>query len=192
MFVNKPWLRFIVEPEGGEPSGGAPAPTDPPEGEDPKPEDQPKDDDKPLGEPGLKALQAERAAREKAEQKLAAIEADKEKARIAGLKGQEKSDAERDAAIKDAAEARALLAVSNAARKHSITDDKDLALLASVPAEQVEALAARLAKPATAGKSGTEVTGSKAKTSLEQQLADATKARDFQKVVALRQQIAAR
>lgn len=163
MFVNKPWLRFIVEPEGGEPSGGAPAPTDPPESEDPKPENQPKDEDEKLGEPGLKALKSERAAREKAEQKLAALEAEKEKARIAKLGEKEKADAERDAAIKEAAEARAEAAVERAARKHSITDDDDLKLLATVPADQVEAFAKRLAKTASAGKSGLPAGGAKEK-----------------------------
>ncbi|MGM5065723.1 hypothetical protein EU244_012815 [Rhodococcus qingshengii] len=163
MFVNKPWLRFIVEPEGGEPSGGAPAPTDPPESEDPKPEDQPKDDDEKLGEPGLKALKAERAAREKAEQKIAAYEAEKEKARIAKLDGKEKAEAERDALAKERDEARAEAAVERAARKHSITDDKDLKLLASVPADQVEAFAARLAKAPSAGKSGLPAGGGREK-----------------------------
>ncbi|NMM84307.1 hypothetical protein B2J88_08030 [Rhodococcus sp. SRB_17] len=118
-------------------------------------------------------------------------------AELEKIKADKMSDDEkRDAALKDANEraekAEARAAVSDAASKHGITDKSDLAFLSSVPADEVEALAKRLAKPATAGKSGTEVTGSKAKAPLEQQLADAQKARDFQKVVALRQQIAAR
>ncbi len=163
MLVNKPWLRFIVEPEGGEPSGAAPAPVETPT-EEQKPDDKkPEDDDEKLGEPGLKALKAERAAREKAEQKIAAYEAEKEKARIAKLGDKEKADAERDAAIKEAAEARAEAAVERAARKHSITDDDDLKLLATVPADQVEAFAKRLAKTASAGKSGLPAGGGREK-----------------------------
>ncbi|MDV6276381.1 hypothetical protein R3Q06_23050 [Rhodococcus erythropolis] len=191
MLVNKPWLRFIVEPEGGEPSGGAPAPTDPPEEQ--KPDDKkPEDDDEKLGEPGLKALKAERTRAEKAEQKLAALEAEKEKARIAKLGEKEKADAERDAALKEAAEARAEAAVERAARKHSITDDADLKLLAAVPADQVEAFAKRLAKPASAGKSGNQVGGAAAAAPIEQQIAEAQKARDFTRAIALKQQLAAR
>lgn len=58
-------LRFMTTPEGGEPAGGgAPAP---------KLDDAPKGDDA-LGAPGLKALQAEREAREAAETRARALE----------------------------------------------------------------------------------------------------------------------
>lgn len=103
----------------------------------------------------------------------------------------EKIQAERDQAAKDAAEARAELAVERAARKHGITEDKDLDLLAGLPADKVDAFAKRLSeanKPAPAGRSGNPVGGAKQATPLEQQIADATAKRDFQRVIALKQQ----
>ena len=195
MFVNKPWLRFIVEPEDGEPSGGATPPQDPPNDDGAKPEgDKPKEDE-PLGEKGLKALQSERARAETLEKKLAAIEKKQEEQRIAKLGEKEKAEAERDAAAKEAAEARAALAIEKAARKHGLTDD-DVALLEGLPADKVDAFAKRLSagtkKTAPAGASGNEVTGSKQKASLEQQLADAQKNRDFQRVIAIKQQMYAK
>ena len=67
----RPRLRFVVEPEGGEPNGGAGAQG----GQEGKPEDGKADSksggDEPLGAPGLKALQDERDARATAEKALA-------------------------------------------------------------------------------------------------------------------------
>jgi hypothetical protein len=93
-----------------------------------------------------------------------AAAAELEKLKKSQMTDSEKRDADLKAANEraDAAEARA--AVNEAARKHNITDDGDLAFLSKFPADEVEALAKRLAKPATAGKSGTEVRGGKTST----------------------------
>ncbi|MGW0016930.1 hypothetical protein ACWDUD_01540 [Rhodococcus sp. NPDC003382] len=122
-------------------------------------------DDEQLGEGGKKALDAERAARKAAEQEVAKYKAAAEKDRLAKLDDQQRAEAERDAEKSRAEKLEAELAVERAARKHGITDDKDLELLAGVPADKVEALAKRLAatnaSANSAGRSGNGVGGSK-------------------------------
>lgn len=123
------------------------------------------DDDEPLGEGGKKALEAERARAKAAEQEVAKYKAAAEKDRLAKLGEKERAEAERDAEKTRAEKLEADLAVERAARKHGITDDKDLALLAGVPADQVDALAKRLAPVADkgAGRSGNGVGGERQK-----------------------------
>lgn len=72
---KRPSLRFIVDPAGADPAaggagGGAPAAA----GTDPKPGDPDPKTDEPLGENGLKALNAERDARKLADQKVKDLE----------------------------------------------------------------------------------------------------------------------
>lgn len=104
-------------------------------------------DDESLGEGGKKALEAERARAKAAEQEVAKYKAAAEKDRLAKLGEKERAEAERDAEKTRAEKAEADLAIERAARKHGITDDKDLELLAGVPADKVDALAKRLATP---------------------------------------------
>lgn len=120
-------------------------------------------DDEKLGEGGKKALERERAARKELEKRLAERDKADEKARLAKLDEKQRAEAERDAAAKEAEKARAELAVERAARKHGLTDDKDLDLLAGVPADKVDALAKRLAAAnGSTGKDfGREVGGSR-------------------------------
>ncbi|AOD23816.1 hypothetical protein IM25_21375 [Rhodococcus sp. p52] len=116
-------------------------------------------DDEKLGEGGKKALERERAARKELEKKLAERDKADEKARLAKLDEKQRAEAERDAAAKEAEKARAELAVERAARKHGITDDKDLELLAGVPADKVEALAKRIAAASKGKDFGSEAGG---------------------------------
>ncbi|WP_052227137.1 hypothetical protein [Rhodococcus sp. Chr-9] len=125
-------------------------------------------DDEKLGEGGKKALEAERARAKAAEQEVAKYKAAAEKDRLAKLDDQQRAEAERDKAAEEAEQARKELAVERAARKHGITDDKDIELLAGVPAEQVDALAKRLAPKKDTGKDfGNEVGGGKQRSSTE-------------------------
>ncbi|WP_432679345.1 hypothetical protein ACRAJ3_11440 [Rhodococcus pyridinivorans] len=115
-------------------------------------------DDEKLGEGGKKALERERAARKELEKKLAERDKADEKARLAKLDEKQRAEAERDAAAKEAEKARAELAVERAARKHGITDDKHLAILAKVAPDDVDEVAKTLA--ASKGKDfGREVGG---------------------------------
>lgn len=116
--------------------------------------EQPKSDDI-----DWKAM-ARKHEREAKANRAAAAELDKLKA--AQMSDTEKSNAEREQAVKDAADARAELAVERAARKHGITADKHLAILAKVAAEDVDEVAKTLAdtKPAPS-RSGNEVGGDK-------------------------------
>lgn len=152
-----------------------------------------------LGDGGKKALDAERAQRKAVEKELAGIKKAQEKAaeeaRLAKLSDDEKRDEIAKAATERAEKAEARAAVLDAARKHGIADDKDLELLSKLPADQVDEVAKRLsaaqktAPGAPAGPSGTEVKGAKQKAPLEQQLADAQKAKDWPRVIALKQQL---
>ncbi len=124
------------------------------------------DDDEPLGEGGKKALEAERARAKAAEQEVAKYKAAAEKDRLAKLGEKERAEAERDAEKTRAEKLEADLAIERAARKHGISDDKDLELLAGVPADKVDALAKRLATAQdskSAGRSGNGVGGERPK-----------------------------
>lgn len=117
-------------------------------------------DDEKLGEGGKKALEAERARAKALEKKLAERDKADEKARLAKLDEKQRAEAERDKAAEEAAQARKELAVERAARKHGITDDKHLAILAKVAPDDVDEVAKTLAVPK--GKDfGAEVGGGK-------------------------------
>lgn len=96
--ILDPRIRFIAEPIE---DGGPPPEDEGHEGEKP---------DEPLGEPGLKALQAERDARSQAEKQIADLNA-----RLKEFEDAQKTDEERkqealeerERALKDAADARA-------------------------------------------------------------------------------------
>ncbi len=97
----RPRLRFVTEPEGGEPSGGA----GPQGGQEQKPADTPADKtggDQPLGEAGIRALQAERDRAAKAERDLAALRKEIDDAK---LTTEQKTAADLAAAQRDAADA---------------------------------------------------------------------------------------
>lgn len=147
-------------------------------------------DDEKLGEGGKKALEAERARAKALEKEVAKYKDAAEKDRLSKLDDQQRAEAERDKAAEEAAKARAELAIERAARKHGITDDKDLDLLAGVPADKVDALAKRLAtaQDKGAGRSGNGVGGSRRTGSFDEQIAEAQKNRDFTRVIALKQQ----
>lgn len=115
-----------------------------------------------------KALVAEREARKAVEKELAGIKKAQEKAaeeaRLAKLSDDEKRDEIAKAAAERAEAAEKALAVERAARKHGLTDDKDLELLEGLPADKVDAIAKRIAaQKAPAGRSGNEVAGEKPK-----------------------------
>ncbi|NKU52529.1 hypothetical protein GS881_01945 [Rhodococcus hoagii] len=84
-----------------------------------------------------KALVAEREARKAVEKELAGIKKAQEKAaeeaRLAKLSDDEKRDEIAKAAAERAEAAEKALAVERAARKHGLTDDKDLELLEGSP-----------------------------------------------------------
>ncbi len=115
-----------------------------------------------------KALDAERTARKAAERELAGLRKAQEKAveeaRIAKLSDDEKRDEAAKTATERAEKAEARAAVLEACVEHGITDKADRELLSSLPADQVEAVAKRIAadaKPAPAGRSGNPVGGAK-------------------------------
>ena len=166
-----------------------------------KPDDDGKDDgDKLLGPNGEKALAAERDARKKSDQKVAALEA--QFAKLAEAFGVKPDESKPDGADKVDALAKAVdtilhnSAVDRVARDHGITDADDLALLREQANEQaMERLATRL-KPATgedgktktsaaprpdrsAGKGGGDSGG--AKQSVSQVMAERRKAREASK-----------
>ena len=127
--------------------------TDPPPAEPPVTEPEPpsesavEDGDEQLGEPGKKALAAERKAARDAQRRLAEAEAKLQAIEDAGKTELQKAT---DAAAKaqtDADDARQQLARERVARRHSLSDE-DVELL-SGDEEQMERLAARLAQVAT-------------------------------------------
>jgi hypothetical protein len=162
--------------------------------------DQTKDGDKLLGPNGEKALAAERDARKKSDQKVAALEA--QFAKLAEAFGVKPDESKPDGADKVDALAKAVdtilhnSTVDRVARDHGITDKDDLALLREQANEQaMERLATRL-KPATgedgktktsaaprpdrsAGKGGGDSGG--AKQSVSQVMAERRKAREASK-----------
>ena len=177
------------EPDPNQPDGAKPD------------DDGGKDDgDKPLGPNGEKALAAERDARKKSDQKVAALEA--QFAKLAEAFGVKPDESKPDGADKVDALAKAVdtilhnSAVDRVARDHGITDSDDLALLREQANEQaMERLATRL-KPATgedgktktsaaprpdrsAGKGGGDSGG--AKQSVSQVMAERRKAREASK-----------
>ena len=115
-----------------------------------KPDEGGKDDgDKPLGPNGEKALAAERDARKKSDQKVAALEAQFTK--LAEAFGVKPADSKPDGEDKVDALAKAVdtilhnSAVDRVARDHGITDADDLALLREQANEQaMEKLAKRI------------------------------------------------
>ena len=93
-----------------------------------------------------------------------AAAAELEKIRAKSRTAEENAQKAAQDAAEDAAKARAELAVERAARKHGITDDKDLAVLAKVAPDDVDDVAKRLAAATkSAGRSGNDVGGSKSK-----------------------------
>ena len=135
---------------GGWTMTATPPEPDPNQPDGTKPDDGGKDDgDKPLGPNGEKALAAERDARKKSDQKVAALE--EQMSRLADALGV-KPDAGKpdgDDKVKALADAVSGLvhnaAVDRVARTHGITDTDDLALLAGQATEEaMEKLAKRL------------------------------------------------
>lgn len=187
---------------GGWTMTATPPEPDPNQPDGTKPDDDGgKDDgDKPLGPNGEKALAAERDARKKSDQKVAALEA--QFAKLAEAFGVKPDESKPDGADKVDALAKAVdtilhnSAVDRVARDHGITDADDLALLREQANEQaMERLATRL-KPATgedgktktsaaprpdrsAGKGGGDSGG--AKQSVSQVMAERRKAREASK-----------
>ena len=136
---------------GGWTMTATPPEPDPNQPDGAKPDDDGgKDDgDKPLGPNGEKALAAERDARKKSDQKVAALEA--QFAKLAEAFGVKPDESKPDGADKVDALAKAVdtilhnSAVDRVARDHGITDKDDLALLAEqATGEAMEKLAKRL------------------------------------------------
>ena len=135
---------------GGWTMTATPPEPDPNQPDGTKPDDGGKDDgDKPLGPNGEKALAAERDARKKSDQKVAALEA--QFAKLAEAFGVKPDESKPDGADKVDALAKAVdtilhnSAVDRVARDHGITDKDDLALLAEqATGEAMEKLAKRL------------------------------------------------
>lgn len=135
---------------GGWTMTATPPEPDPKQPDGTKPDDGGKDDgDKPLGPNGEKALAAERDARKKSDQKVAALEA--QFAKLAEAFGVKPDESKPDGEDKVDALAKAVdtilhnSAVDRVARDHGITDKDDLALLAEqATGEAMEKLAKRL------------------------------------------------
>lgn len=175
--------RFIEGNTGDPAPAGEPVVASDPVA-DPKPE--------PLGDAGLKALQAERDARKVAEDKVAEFEKAQAEADKAKLGEVERAQANADEAAKEAAGAKAELARYKLANKHGITDEEDLELLATAADETaMERLAVRLAKAATPGTPKPDLSGGprneKAGT-IAEQIAAAVKAGDKDAVASLKAQ----
>lgn len=174
---------------------GAPEPVAAPVAEpaaapDPIVEPEPKDE--PLGEGGKKALDAERAARKVAEDKVAAYEKEKADAAKAALSDIDRANTEAAERAKEAADAKTELARYKVAAKHGITDADDLELLATAADDaSMERLATRLAavapsgtpKPDPSGGARNEKTGT-----LAEQITAAEKAGDKSAVAVLKAQ----
>ncbi|MBY6385472.1 hypothetical protein HG717_16355 [Rhodococcus erythropolis] len=121
--------------------------------------------------------------------------AELEKIRSKNRTAEEKAAKEAADAKADAEAARAEAARERAARKYGLSDE-DLDFLDGTPADKFDArakaLSERIKAAAPAGKSGLPAGGAQEKAPLEQQIAEAQKARDFTRVIALKQQLAAR
>lgn len=182
------------DPEEHPQGGGDPAddpqddPKDDPQDEEPK--DPPKADDDKTDWKAM-ARKHEQRAKDNAE-------AAKELAKLkkSQMSEAEKLQTERDEAKAEAEATKAENARLKVEKKFKNLTDDDFAILDGVPADQYEARAkalsdriAKAAPDAPAGPSGTEVKGAKQKAPLEQQLADAQKAKDWPRVIALKQQL---
>lgn len=128
----------------------------------PKPPQQPAKTDEPLGEPGKKALEAERDARKKAEGDLAALRTDfdsfkTELSKAFGI--QSATDDGADALVQVQRQLNSIQhenAVYRLAAQHEITDEGDLDLLKSATDEAaMTKLAERLASAKAASTPGT-------------------------------------
>ncbi|WP_395704820.1 hypothetical protein [Rhodococcus ruber] len=138
------------DPNPGGGNGGEGGKSDDGDGK-PKDDSKPKGDEKPNGDDTTdwkaKALEFEEKAKanSKAAEELDKIKRDQ-------MTEDQKRQADLQASQEREAKLAAELAVERAARKHSITEDKDLELLAKLPADQVEAVAKRLAATNAAGR----------------------------------------
>ena len=181
-----PTEPVATDPPPADPVVTDPAPTTPPAGEDPKPEE-------PLGDTGIKALQAERDARKQAE-KLAADHAAKLKEyEDAQLSEKERLEKERDEAREVSAENARKVALYEAAVEYGL-EKGDLELLDGVPADQIDARAKRLAErlaavgPKTPKPDPTQGGRNGAGTGIDAQIEEAQRAGDFRKVISLQNQ----
>ncbi|WP_280442236.1 hypothetical protein [Nocardia brasiliensis] len=155
--------------------------------------------DEGLGEGGKKALEAERKARADAEKAQRAAEA-----KVKAFEDAQKTDAEKQAdrlaaAEKEAADAKVDAQRFKAAARHQISDaDAELFLTGAddkTIGRQAERLAELMAAAAApAPQPGAYVPGegrTPATPNLDEQIAEATKRRDFPRAIALKQQRAA-
>lgn len=127
----------------------APAATEQPKPAAPKADPVPKAGDQPLGEPGIKALEAEREARKGLEQQLAQMR--EGLASVFGVKPDGKATAEElvSTLSKQVGDLQHSALVDRLARQNGITDDDDIDLLRSAKDEDaMTRLATRLAAKA--------------------------------------------
>lgn len=123
-------------------------------------EPKPNDAEEPLGEPGLKALRAERERREQLEARVKQLEPMQEQmARLAEVFGTEKGKSSTDDVVagvqKELAELRHENTVNEIARIHKITDVEDLGLLRDAKdRDHMERLAKRIAAAPASGSQG--------------------------------------
>ncbi|MFI9507565.1 hypothetical protein [Nocardia sp. NPDC052566] len=193
------WTVRGASPEG-DPPNAASAPTSDPQPSAPAPAApvEPQTDDN-LGDAGKWALEAERKARAEAEKAQRAAEA-----KVKAFEDAQKTDAEKQAdrlaaAEMDAAEAKAEARRFKAAAAHHISDaDAELFLTGAddkTIGRQAERLAELMAgSTAPAPQPGIYVPGegrTPAASNLDEQIAEATKRRDFPRAIALKQQRAA-
>lgn len=150
--------------------------------------------EEPLGESGLKALQSERDARKAAEKRIADFEAKEKERNDAAMSELEKANARADAAEKSASEAAAKVLRADVAATKKV----DAALLTGTTQEELEASADRLlawkgttpSVPSAVGQGavGTPITPpANQLEGIDADILDAQKARDFTKVIALKE-----
>lgn len=132
-----------TEPTAPATVAGTPTPTTEPI--TPEVEEGAKPTDQPLGEPGLKALQQEREAREKLEREVGPLRQQMEA--LSRVFGNDTTTGKPEDVVatlqQQVAEMRHNTLVSDVARRHGITDDNDVAVLREV---KDEALMTRLAE----------------------------------------------
>ncbi|WP_433658047.1 hypothetical protein ACQPW1_39735 [Nocardia sp. CA-128927] len=194
-----------IWPVRGASTEGDPPAADPQPPADPAP--APADTDSPptpstdegLGDGGKKALDAERQARKDAEKAQRAAEA-----KVKAFEDAQKTEAEKQAdrlaaAEKDAADAKVEARRFKVAAKHSISDEDAELFLTGADDKTIGRQAERIAElmsgsAAPAPQPGAYVPGegrTPANPNLDEQIAEATKARDFPRAIALKQQRAA-